>query len=252
MNHPTLGSEGASSSTTGLGVRLPRQARSRASFKRIVTAAMDLLAERGLEGAMVQEVLSRARAGAGTFYARFDSRDALLAYLASRFWEDARGGWETVLAPDRWSAAGVGEIVSQFTRMLVLWSRAHGSVLRAFLLHAMAHPSPELLDRMAELDNQVADHLIGLIRERSEVLAHPEPDRAVRLATLQVFATLRSRYIFTREPGEEDGIEDADLAAELATVFLRYLGLPTVVERSGAGADLGARVGGAHVREMEG
>ena len=247
MNHPTLGLEGASSPPTGLGVRLPRQARSRASFKRIVTAAMDLLAEKGLEGAMVQEVLSRARAGAGTFYARFDSRDALLAYLANRFWEDAREGWETMLAPDRWSAASVGEIVSQFTRMLVLWSRTHGSVLRAFLLHAMAHPNPKLLDRMAELDNQVADHLMELIMERGEALGHPEPDRAVRLATLQVFATLRSRYIFTWGVGE-DGIEDSDLAAELATVFLRYLGLPTAVERSGEGTNLGARAGGAHVR----
>ena len=212
---------------------------------------MDLLAEKGLEGAMVQEVLSRARAGAGTFYARFDSRDALLAYLANRFWEDAREGWETVLAPDRWSSASGEEIVSQFSRMLVLWSRAHGSVLRAFLLHAMAHPNPELLDRMADLDNRVADHLIELIKERGEALGHPEPDRAVRLATLQMFAALRSRNIFTRGMGE-DGIEDADLAAELATVFLRYLGLPTAVERSEHGAHLGARAGGAHVRGKEG
>ena len=212
---------------------------------------MDLLAEKGLEGTMVQEVLSRARAGAGTFYARFDSRDALLAYLANRFWEDAREGWETVLAPDRWSSASGGEIVSQFTRMLVLWSRAHGSVLRAFLLHAMAHPSPELLDRMAELDNRVADHLIELIMEREKALGHPAPDRAMRLATLQMFATLRSRYIFTWGSGE-DGIEDADLAAELATVFLRYLGLPTADERPGHGADHGARAGGAHVRGKKG
>ena len=251
MNHPHLGVEDPSAPRTGLGVRLPRQARSRASFERIVTAAMDLLSEKGLEGATVQEILSLSRAGAGTFYARFDSRDALLVYLANRFWEDALRGWEAVLQPDRWSAAGVGEIVLQFTRMLVLWSRAHGSFLRAFLLHAMSHSDPELLDRMAELDNQVADYLIDLVIERGEGLGHPKREQAVRLATLQVFATLRSRYIFTRGSGE-DGIEDADLAGQLAAGFLGYLRLPVALERAAAGADLGARAGGAHVRERKG
>ena len=209
---------------------------------------MDLIAEEGLEGATVQEILSRSGTGAGTFYARFDSRDALLAYLATRFWEDAQDGWETVLAPARWSAAGVREIVLQFTRTLVLWSRAHGSLLRAFLAHAMAHPESELLDRTAELDNRVADYLIVLLMERSDELDHPDPEWAVRLATLQVFATLRSRYIFAWG-AREDGIEDKDLASELTAVFLRYVGSPDLAEGRGASLELGARPGGARMRE---
>ncbi len=256
MNHPPppprvppdLGGEEAPRSRALSGVRLPRQARSRASFDRIVTSAMDLIAEEGLEGATVQEILSRSGTGAGTFYARFDSRDALLAYLATRFWEDAQDGWETVLAPARWSAAGVREIVLQFTRTLVLWSRAHGSLLRAFLVHAMSHPEPELLDRTAELDNRIADYLIVLLMERSDELGHPDPEWAVRLATLQVFATLRSRYIFAWG-GREDGIEDKDLASELTAVFLRYVASPELAEGRGARVQLGARPGGARIRE---
>ena len=256
MNHPSpppgvppdLGGEEPPAARVLSGVRLPRQARSRASFDRMVTSAMDLIAEEGLEGATVQEILSRSGTGAGTFYARFDSRDALLAYLATRFWEDAQDGWETVLAPARWSAAGVREIVLQFTRTLVLWSRAHGSLLRAFLVHAMSHPEPELLDRTAELDNRVADYLIVLLMERSDELGHPDPEWAVRLATLQVFATLRSRYIFAWG-AREDGIEDKDLASELTAVFLRYVGSPELAEGRGARVELGARPGGARMRE---
>ena len=254
MNHPppprslppNLGGEEPPASRVLSGVRLPRQARSRASFDRMVTSAMDLIAEEGLEGATVQEILSRSGTGAGTFYARFDSRDALLAYLATRFWADAQDGWETVLAPARWSAAGVREIVLQFTRTLVLWSHAHGSLLRAFLVHAMSHPGPELLDRTAELENRVADYLIELLMERSDDLGHADPEQAVRLATLQVFATLRSRYIFAWGD-RQDGIDDEDLASELATVFLRYLGAPEAGEDGGAQVDLGARLGGARM-----
>ena len=148
MNHPPLppdfsGDAPPAGGPPLPGVRLPRQARSRASFDRMVDSALDLIAERGLEGATVQEILARSGVGAGTFYARFDSRDALFAYLTTRFWEDALHGWETVLAPGRWSAASVREIVTQFTRMLVLWSPS--PQLSAPCVPGVRHGSPRPL-----------------------------------------------------------------------------------------------------------
>ena len=148
------------------GVRLPRQPRSRASFERIIAAAHDLIAEVGLEGATVQGILLRSGVGSGTFYARFDGRDALLAYLAIRFRSDAEEGWAGVLSPRRWEAAGPREIVTQFTRMAVVWMHAHGALLRAFLVHAMTYEGYDLLDQTAELDNTVADHLIQVLLPR--------------------------------------------------------------------------------------
>ena len=189
----------------------------------MIVATHELIAESGLEGATVQAILLRSGVGAGTFYARFDGRDALLAYLAVRFWSDAEEGWATVLSPPRWSAAGPKEIVTQFTRMSVVWTRAHGALLRAFLVHAMTHAEYDLLDQTAELDNTVADHLIRLLLPRAKEFTHDDPERAIRIATLQVFATLRSRMIFAGE-NRPDGIEDQDLARELGSMFLRYLG----------------------------
>ncbi len=205
------------------GVRLPRQPRSRASFERMIAAAHDLINESGLEGATVQGILLRSGVGSGTFYARFDGRDALLAYLAIRFWADAEEGWSAVLSPSRWTAAGPKEIVTQFTRMAVVWMWAHGALLRAFLVHAMTFDGYDLLDQTAELDNTVADHLSRLLLLRAEKLTHEDPEQAIRLATLQVFATLRSRSIFAWG-SRPDGIEDQQLAGELASIFLRYLG----------------------------
>ena len=205
------------------GVRLPRQPRSRASFERMIAAAHDLIAESGLEGATVQGILVRSGVGSGTFYARFDGRDALLAYLAIRFRSEAEQGWASVLSPPRWRAAGPNEIVMQFTRMAVVWMRAHGSLLRAFLIHAMTYEGYDLLNQTAELDNTVADHLTRLLLPRAEGFTHDEPEQAIRLATLQVLATLRSRFIFAWGD-RPDGIDDQLLAHELASIFLRYLG----------------------------
>ena len=205
------------------GVRLPRQPRSRISFERMITAAHDLIAESGLEGATVQSILKRSGVGSGTFFARFDGRDELLAYMAVRFWSDAEEGWSSVLTPSRWTAAGPKEIVTQFTRMAVVWMWAHGALLRAFLVHAMTFEGYDLLDRTAELDNTVAGHLSRLLLPRAENRTHDDPEQAIRLATLQVFATLRSRFIFAWGD-RPDGIEDQQLAGELASIFLRYLG----------------------------
>ena len=76
------------------------------------------------------------------------------------------------------------------------------------------------------MDNTVADHLTRLLLPRAEEFTHDEPEQAIRLATLQVFATLRSRFIFAW--GDlPDGIDDQLLASELASIFLRYLGCET-------------------------
>ena len=197
----------------------------------MIAAAHDLIAESGLEGARVQAILLRSGVGSGTFYARFDGRDALLAYLAIRFRSDAEEGWGNVLSPERWKAAGPKEIVTQFTRMAVVWMGAHGALLRAFLVHAMTHDGYDLLAQTAELDNTLADAMTRLLLPRAEEFTHEEPEQAIRLATLQVLATLRSRFIFSWGD-RPDGIEDKELASELASVFLRYLGNEISASRS--------------------
>ena len=232
------------------GVHLPLQARSRTSFDRMVAVALDLIAEDGLEATTVQRVLERSGAGAGTFYARFDGRDALLAYLATRFWATADDGWRDVLGPERWEAAGALEIVHQFVRVMVLWTRVHATLLRAFLMHAMVHPENDLLDRTSVFDNTVADHLCGILLLRSDELHHPDPEQAIRLATLQVIATLRSRIIFAWG-AREDGIDDDALSGELATAFLRYLGCSEKPESTALQEEFGAKARAVGLREPE-
>lgn len=229
------------------GVRLPRQSRSRASFDRMIEAALGLIREEGLEGATVQKILKDSGTGAGTFYARFDSRDALLAYLMSRFWVHTEHEWQIVLRPEGWLSARVVEIVYQFTQMLVLWTCAHGALLRAFLMHAMAHGNQDLLDQISVADNTIADHMCTLLLTHSTELKHQELEQAIRLATLQVVATVRSRIIFAWG-SRKDGIDDHVLATELATAFLRYLGCSDNGSWTGS-EGLGARARAVGLRE---
>ena len=126
-------------------------------------------------------------------------------------------------SPSKSTGNPEGLASAQFTRMAVVWMRAHGALRRAFLIHAMTYEGYDLLNQTAELDNAVADHLTRLLLPRAEHFTHDAPEQAIRLGTLQVFATLRSRYIFAWGD-RPDGIEDHPLANELASIFLRYLG----------------------------
>lgn len=221
------------------GVRLPKQARSRETFERIVLAAQHLIAEGGVEAATVQRIVERAKIGAGSFYARFDGIEALLGYLYDRYWDEAEAEWRAFLSPVRWETAPVETVVRGFLSILVRWTAKNAAFQRALLIHALARPDYAVLVRTAELDNTIADHLGELLANRAEV-THADPDTGIRLMTLQAFATLRSRLIFML-PGGEDGISDDLLVREMTRSALGHLGV-LIPERDSLDGEHGVHI----------
>ena len=69
--------------------RLPKQHRSRRTLQRIARAALELIAQNGVEGTTVGAIVRRAGSSVGSFYARFDGKGDLLLYLDERIWEAA-------------------------------------------------------------------------------------------------------------------------------------------------------------------
>lgn len=207
------------------GVRLPRQARSRATFESILETAETLIREDGLEAVTVQAILDRSGIGSGSFYARFDSHEALLRFLALRFWGETAMGWAEFLRVDRWTGAPVRDVIAAFVQVLVRWNSTYAAELKAHLGNAMAEPEGRLLDEMADVENTVADYLVDLILTCQEPVDREYPEERIRLATVQVFSMLRSRIIFARDEAAA-GIADATLVRELTRGFLLFIGAP--------------------------
>lgn len=70
-------------------VREPSQSRSRATFERILQAAVDILAEEGLPALNTNRIAEAAGVNIATLYAYFAHKEGIIAYLAQRF-EDRR------------------------------------------------------------------------------------------------------------------------------------------------------------------
>ena len=216
------------------GVHPPKQKRSWRTFEGLITAARDLILERGVEDTTVHDIIARADVGVGAFYARFDGREALIGYLRERLWSEATHGWDEFLHPAKWHDAPAHDVVAGFVRIVVLWNDQHGRMQRAFLVNALRHADRAVLRRMSELDNVIADRVTALLFERADEIGHPRPVTASRVATLQLLATLRSRSLFAATEPDDDITNEA-LIGELLRAFLSYLEIPFPRETGSGG-----------------
>lgn len=205
--------------------RPPRQARSQRTLDRVLDAAEAIAAERGLAAVTVQEVIERSGVSVGSFYARFQGREALLHHMQHRFWTSAEEQWRAFLEPGRWDGVPAPVLVGEMVRILVRGYALRTSTLRAYLLHALAHPDGKPLRRSTMLDEAVAERLLTLLEPRLGEVAHPWPERALPLAIRQLLATLREDVLFG--PARPDGatLDEDALVVELTRAFLGYLGV---------------------------
>lgn len=199
----------------------PQQDRSRRTLERIEQAALELIAERGVEATTVQDIVRRARSSVGSFYARFPGKEDLLAHLEARVWGRARERFDEAL--EDWDAEGLSltalleplvELVlrsvredSRQRRTLDLRSGSEdrGAGVRAFQAYILARLRPLLLAR------------------ESEIL-HPIPERAVDLGFAAVVGAIRVLEEGTLEEGARAGLTDESVIHEMARLYRSYLG----------------------------
>ena len=206
-------------------LRPPKQARSRETLHRFLESAIELLGERRFEEASVAEIARRARSSVGAFYARFEGKEALLAYLNDRLFEEGQRLWDEFLAPERWEGRGVADVVEGVVARLVDRRRANRGLLRALSLYARSRPEPRFTSHARAMNRHVHRKLAERLLERRGEIAHPDPEQAIAFGLLIVDGATREAILFgeaARLPGKPS---DAVLARELSAAWLAYLGV---------------------------
>jgi AcrR family transcriptional regulator len=186
---------------------------------------MELLGERRFEEASVAEIARRARSSVGAFYARFEGKEALLAYLNDRLFAEGQRLWDEFLALERWEGQGASAIVEAVVARLVERRRANRGLLRALSLYARSHPEPSFSAHARAMNRHVHQKLAELLLERRREIAHPDPEQAIAFGLLLVDGATREAILFdeaARLPGKPT---DAVLARELSAAWLAYLGV---------------------------
>ncbi len=160
-------------SRTNLGLRWikpARQNRSREMHDRLTAAALRILTRgRSFDELTVAELVKEADASVGAFYNRFPDKQALLHWLQIGLYEEGDATARVALAPDRWIALPLEQLVGAFVALAVASYHQQRGLRRALLV-AMG-TEQAFRDRAAGLAKRTCDGLTAMMAARS-------PDRS--------------------------------------------------------------------------
>ena len=213
-------------------VQPPKQARSQRTLERIASAALELIAEQGVEATTVAQIVSRAGSSIGSFYARFEGKDELMHYLEERVWSDARAKWDDAVASNTWKDLSLSDVVAGVVRLIIQVEQVAGKARQALAFSPTpdnGDPSPHRLFA-AHLEAGVG----ALLLDMRDKIGHPRPDEAVAIGYRTVSAAAREfarlhGYVSSDDGAEvsamrSSGVDAETLQAELSLMFLSYLG----------------------------
>jgi AcrR family transcriptional regulator len=145
------------------GIDLDAAAESGDTRLRLVVAAAQVFAERGYDGAGVQEIARRAGLTTGAIYSRFSGKSELLAEAIRTF---ARGEFDELFAQHAFEGRVTDVLNTVGTHLVTRPPHA----MRAILLEAFvaARRDPEVAAVLREHLTELADRLRGLIDESKD------------------------------------------------------------------------------------
>jgi AcrR family transcriptional regulator len=205
-------------------IRPPRQARTHQSLERLLDVAETMLQEKSFDDIHVSEIASRAGTSVAAIYRRFKDKGALLHALHERRCEEAFATADDALSAVRWLGANIAEILFTIFPFLVEILQTNESLDRAVYQRAI---TDELLrERSMKLNRAVVAALSDLLLERRSEIRHPDPRTAVPFALIQAVALLVHYYTAGIRDIHPVPMSDEQIARELATSCLAYLGIP--------------------------
>jgi AcrR family transcriptional regulator len=171
----------------------------------------------------VRDLVDRAGTSVGAFYARFDDRDAALAWASAAFWERSRELWSDYLARGRWTGLSAATTLTRVVRTSTRVMLFDADRLKAFVRLSVAMADRGLLRAIAEHDRFVASAVADLILEREGEIRHPDPRAAAREGFLRLLAAARSHVVHGRGDRGSPAAEERDLVLCLVQMYGRYL-----------------------------
>lgn len=201
-------------------VRKPLQSRSRESLERVLSAGVDLLAERGYDDLSIADVSTKSGVSVGSIYARFASKADLFVALQERMLTiiDAE---QTALFPPALAGATPAQIIDRAVHTLADHFNRKQDLLRVMILRGAADPlTRERGSRSSlELGTLFARHL----RENIHAFGHEEPELAIDMCFRVVYASLTRRIMSGPDFESHHPLSWQKLTDELARMCRLYL-----------------------------
>jgi AcrR family transcriptional regulator len=190
---------------------VPHQARSRRTERLIADALRALLRQKPFPDISVAEIASAAGVSIGGFYARYASKEALLAMVELSMLED-------FAASAREALDNVGEstadIAHAYASLLVTNFQTHRDEILQILRYAQNNSASQ--DQLRQFNHSVHDRIRQLLRGRAS-------ETTVNLALFFASAAAREAILTRNIRMYPVELSDAELSAEIALAFTAYI-----------------------------
>ncbi len=202
-------------------LRVPRQARSRETLRKILDAFEAALGDKTFEEVTVGELCELAECSVGTFYGRVESKDALLEHLRQRVYGEVEVRLRELFSPERAVSADLESVVIEQIRVLLDFHIQRRGVIRAVIIQARRHPA------FAEQTRIFNAAVLRLVRDswmqhRNEVAA-ADPEYAAEQAALMLAGYLREAIIFRELWPTQRPLDREALFHHITNVLVRSL-----------------------------
>jgi AcrR family transcriptional regulator len=156
-----------------------RQVRARETRERVLAAAARLIMQRPFAEVSMHEIAGEAGISIGALYARFPSKEAVLALLGVAVFEEARGRFVRAMeaVPGR---AGLRALVGAYVLMDL---RRH------------ADGAPEIRALMVRTNSAIHEAFLTRARRHWDEIAHRDPEAALQWALFTTNAAAREAIL---------------------------------------------------------
>lgn len=202
----------------------PQQRRSQETLARIKAAAEELMEEIPFEKITVQKIVKKAKTTTGSFYARFEDKDALLEALHTEHVTENVALMERYLAelPD----SALADRVAIIVRMIAASFYTRPALMRSGTLAYWNNPETEHFGRIVtETHNKFGQQIRRIGQELATVakgFGHPHPKDAGMFALKVALAASRQHYLFSDERTILK-VSDRKFEKQMTAMVLAYL-----------------------------
>jgi AcrR family transcriptional regulator len=201
------------------GMRPAQQMRSRKLIVDLFNEALLLLREVDFEGLSIDTLCERASATVGSFYSRFENKDAFVNALQRMLIVATRRTIETDYASSTAPVGNLDHLINWIAKGVIAWYQRNEGVIRASLRRANVEagtwtPMQELGGVQIE---QAVPRILALLPK--DVVADGAEDRA-RFAFQILFGTLNNLVLI--DPGPF-GLNDRETSQMLASSMVQLI-----------------------------
>lgn len=204
----------------------PQQERSRRTLARLIQATALTLMEHGLEGATIPRIAEVADVSPATVYRRFKDKKDLLRVAILHVLESSNVANRVLLAK-KLTCPTLSEAARRLVEINFDQFRKNGQFMGSLVQFLESDDDEEFVKDARHMLRNNLDLVVKALLGYREEIAHPNPERALRLAVLMTSQSIESFCLSTRSQWATlQPIDDEELIEELARAFVAYLKHP--------------------------